>query len=151
MRVVLQKVKSAKVEVKGKLVSTISEGILLLVGIEDEDNREDIEWLCKKIINLRIFEDKSGKMNLSIKKVNAEILAVSQFTLHANIKKGNRPSFNRAAKAEKAEPSFELFRKELKKHLDNEVKTGIFGESMQVSLINDGPLTLIMDSKNKAL
>ena len=147
----MQKVKSAKVEVNGKLVSNISRGLLLLVGIEDDDHKEDIDWLCKKIINLRIFEDESEKMNLSIKKVKGAILAVSQFTLHANIKKGNRPSYNRAANAEMAEPIFELFRKELSQQLDKEVKSGIFGEAMQVSLINDGPVTLIMDSKNKDL
>jgi len=151
MRIVLQRVSSAKVEVNQKVVSSIEGGLLLLVGVEAADENEDLEWICKKIANLRIFEDSEEKMNCSIMDTGGEILAVSQFTLHANVKKGNRPSFNRAAPADFAEAVFENFQKKLSGILKKEVKKGVFGADMDVSLVNQGPVTLIIDSKNKTL
>jgi D-tyrosyl-tRNA(Tyr) deacylase len=149
MRVVLQRVDKASVEIKDKIYSSIGKGILVLVGIEETDNEEDIEWLAKKIINLRIFNDENGIMNLSVKDVNGEILIVSQFTLHALTKKGNRPSYIRAAKPEIAIPLYEKFIEQISKNLGKNVKTGIFGEHMIISLINNGPVTIIMDSKQR--
>jgi len=149
MRVILQRVNKASVKINNQLVSEIGKGILIFVGIEDTDNDEDIEWLAKKIINLRIFADENGLMNKSLMDVNGEILLVSQFTLHASTKKGNRPSFIRAAKPEKAIPIYEKFKNMLSFFSSKEVKCGIFGEYMNVELVNDGPVTIYIDSKNK--
>jgi len=124
-------------------------GLLVLVGIEDADTSDDIEFLCKKIVNLRIFPDENGVMNLSVKEINGEILCVSQFTLHASTKKGNRPSYIKASKPDFAIPMYDLFCKTLEEQLEKSVETGVFGADMKVSLINDGPVTIIMDSKNK--
>lgn len=149
MRVVLQRVKEARVIVKGNTVGEISKGYLLLVGVEDQDSEEDIDWLTKKITNMRLFSDENGKMNLSIQKVEGEILSISQFTLFASTKKGNRPSFIKSAKAEFAKKMYDLFNDRLKTNLNKDVQKGIFGADMQVELINDGPVTILLDSKNK--
>lgn len=149
MRTVLQRVKKASVTVEGKVISEIEHGFLVLLGIEDEDTQEDIDWLCRKITRLRVFSDENDAMNLSVKDVNGDILVVSQFTLHASTKKGNRPSFIKAAKPEVAVPLYEKFTEQLEKELDKEVKTGVFGAMMDVALINDGPVTINIDSKNK--
>ncbi len=149
MRIVIQRVTSAGVTIDGKLHSSIEKGLLVLLGIEEADNREDIEWLCKKVVDLRIFADAEGKMNLSVKEIDGRILVVSQFTLHAATKKGNRPSYIKAAKPEMAIPLYEQFCAELSLMLGNTVKTGVFGADMKVALINDGPVTIIIDSKNK--
>jgi D-tyrosyl-tRNA(Tyr) deacylase len=149
MRVVIQRVLNASVTINQTLFSEIDKGLLILVGIEEADNTEDIEWLCKKIIDLRIFADAEGKMNLSIKEVRGEILVVSQFTLYASIKKGNRPSYIKAARPDKAIPLYEYFITFLARQLQKPVKTGLFGADMQVALVNEGPVTLIIDSKNK--
>jgi D-tyrosyl-tRNA(Tyr) deacylase len=149
MRVVIQRVLSASVTIDEKLFSAIEKGLLILVGIEDVDNIDDIEWLCKKIAELRIFADEEGKMNLSLGDVAGDALVVSQFTLHASTKKGNRPSYLKAAKPDKAIPLYEQFVAHLSLTLGNPVKTGVFGADMQVSLVNDGPVTIIIDTKNK--
>lgn len=149
MRVVIQRVSEASVRVEGKKVSSIETGLLLLLGIEEADTDEDTEWLCGKISSLRIFNDASGVMNLSVMDVNAGVLLVSQFTLHASTKKGNRPSYIRAARSETAIPMYEKFVTCLQQKLGKEIGTGIFGADMQVSLVNDGPVTIIMDSKNR--
>ena len=149
MRTVLQRVKKASVTVEGKVISEIDHGFLVLLGIEDEDTQEDIDWLCRKITRLRVFSDENDAMNLSVKDVNGDILVVSQFTLHASTKKGNRPSFIKAAKPEVAVPLYEKFTEQLEKELDKEVITGVFGAMMDVALINDGPVTINIDSKNK--
>ena len=149
MRVVIQRVKHAKVHIDGKVYSSIKEGLLILLGIETEDNLEDIDWLCGKIARLRIFGDEKGQMNLSICDVQGSCLIVSQFTLHASTKKGNRPSYIRAAQPEIAIPLYEKFVSSLKNETQLDVQTGIFGANMQVELINDGPVTIWMDSKNK--
>jgi len=149
MRVVLQRVTQAAVTVEEKIVGEIKAGLLILVGIEDEDHAEDINWLCQKIINLRIFLDQEGIMNRSIKEIDGEILVISQFTLHAKTKKGNRPSYIKAARPEIAIPLYEKFKTALAMNLGKPIETGIFGAAMQVSLVNDGPVTLIIDSKVK--
>lgn len=149
MRTVIQRVKKASVEIHSELKSEISSGLLVLVGIEDADDQTDADWLCSKLINLRIFDDENGVMNKSVMDVGSEIMVVSQFTLHASTKKGNRPSYIRAARPEHAIPLYEYFCNQLEMHTGREVKTGIFGADMQVSLINDGPVTILIDSKNK--
>jgi len=149
MRVVIQRVSKATVSVGKKIIGSCTNGLLILAGIEESDSEEDALWLIAKIVNLRIFNDAEGKMNLSIKEVNGEILAVSQFTLHASTKKGNRPSYIRAARPEFALPLFNKFVELLEKDLGKKVATGEFGAMMEVSLVNDGPVTIIIDSKNK--
>jgi D-aminoacyl-tRNA deacylase len=149
MRVVIQRVSEASVSVDKKITGKINRGLVILAGFEENDTNEDIEWLCKKIIQLRIFNDSNGVMNLSVKEVNGDILTVSQFTLHALTKKGNRPSYIHAAKPETAIPLYEKFNLKLSEELGSPVKTGIFGAMMEVQLINDGPVTIIMDTKNK--
>ena len=149
MRVVLQRVASASVTVEDKIVAEIQKGILVLVGIEDADSQEDIDWLVTKITQLRIFGDENGVMNLSVEEVNGDVLVVSQFTLHAATKKGNRPSYIKAARPEIAIPIYEKFVNTLENKLGKKVPTGIFGADMKVALLNDGPVTIIMDSKNK--
>lgn len=148
MRVLLQRVSEASVKIEGKINGKIGQGLLLLVGICAEDNQEDIDWLIQKMVNMRIFSDENGKMNLSVHDIHGEILVISQFTLHASTKKGNRPSFIDAARPEIAIPLYENFITQLK--LSNlKVETGIFGADMKVSLVNDGPVTIWLDSKNK--
>jgi len=149
MRVVIQRVSKASVSISGKLKAEIGEGLLVLLGIEDADKQEDIDFLIKKTVNLRIFNDANGVMNCSILDIKGEILCVSQFTLHASTKKGNRPSYIRAAKPDFAIPMYEMFCSELSKALNKTIQTGEFGTNMQVELINDGPVTIIIDSKNK--
>ncbi len=149
MKVVLQRVASASVTVEYKIVGEIQKGILVLVGIEDADSQEDIDWLVTKITQLRIFGDENGVMNFSVEEVNGEVLVVSQFTLHAATKKGNRPSYIKAARPEIAIPIYEKFVNTLENKLGKKVPTGIFGADMKVALLNDGPVTIIMDSKNK--
>jgi D-tyrosyl-tRNA(Tyr) deacylase len=151
MRVVLQRVSEASVKIDGKIKSAIDKGLLLLVGIEHDDNSEDVEWLCKKIVQLRIFNDADDKMNLSVQDIDGDILIISQFTLHAQCKKGNRPSFIKAARPEQSIPLYESFIVEMEKQLGKSVGTGTFGADMKVSLINDGPVTILFDSKNKDL
>lgn len=149
MRVLIQRTKHASVTIDGRCKSAIKQGLLVLVGIEDSDGKDDIEWLCKKIVNLRIFDDENGVMNRSVLDIEGEILVVSQFTLHASTKKGNRPSYIRASKPEIAIPLYETFCKELSLSLGKEVGTGEFGADMKVELLNDGPVTIWMDTKNK--
>ena len=149
MRVVLQRVASASVTVEDKIVGEIQKGIVVLVGIEDADSQEDIDWLVTKITQLRIFGDDNGVMNLSVEEVNGDVLVVSQFTLHAATKKGNRPSYIKAARPEVAIPIYEKFVNTLENKLGKKVPTGIFGADMKVVLLNDGPVTIIIDSKNK--
>ncbi len=149
MRVVIQRVSSASVSVDKKVIGSCANGLLILAGIEDLDAEEDAAWLSAKIVNLRIFNDSEDKMNLSLKDVNGEMLVVSQFTLHASTKKGNRPSYILAARPEKALPLFNTFVEMLKKESERPVTTGEFGAHMEVSLVNDGPVTIIIDSKNK--
>jgi D-tyrosyl-tRNA(Tyr) deacylase len=149
MRVVIQRVQNAYVTIDKKLFSSIDKGLLILVGIEEADNVEDIDWLCRKIIDLRIFADNEGKMNLSVKDIDGDILVISQFTLYASTKKGNRPSYIKSAKPEIAIPLYENFLSTLSNLSQKPIKTGVFGTDMQVSLINDGPVTICIDSKNK--
>ena len=149
MRVVIQRAKQASVEISGKEAASIGRGLLLLVGIEDADGAEDIEWLSSKIVNLRIFDDADGVMNLSVKDVSGEILLVSQFTLHASTKKGNRPSYIQAARPEIAIPLYESFIRALESNLGKAVQTGVFGANMQVGLVNDGPVTILVDTKDR--
>jgi D-tyrosyl-tRNA(Tyr) deacylase len=149
MRVVIQRVNHASVTVENKVISAIKTGLLILVGIENADTEEDIEWLSNKITQLRIFDDKDGVMNLSVKDVDGEILAISQFTLHAKTKKGNRPSYQQAAKPEVSVPLYKQFIEQLGKDLGKDIKTGEFGAYMKVALENDGPVTIMIDSKNK--
>jgi D-tyrosyl-tRNA(Tyr) deacylase len=149
MKVVLQRVTSASVTVEDKIVGEIQKGIVVLVGIEDADLQEDIDWLVTKITQLRIFGDDNGVMNLSVEEVNGDVLVVSQFTLHAATKKGNRPSYIKAARPEIAIPLYEKFVSALENKLGKQVPTGIFGADMKVSLLNDGPVTIIIDSKNR--
>ena len=150
MKVVLQRVASASVTVEYKIVGEIQKGILVLVGIEDADTHEDIDWLVTKITQLRIFGDDNGVMNLSVEEVNGDVLVVSQFTLHAATKKGNRPSYIKAARPEIAIPIYEKFVNTLENKLGKKVPTGIFGADMKIALLNDGPVTIIIDSKNKS-
>lgn len=149
MRVVIQRVTDASVKVDGQITGVIKEGLLILVGIEDTDTQEDIEWLTKKISGLRIFNDENGVMNRSVMDVGGGLLAVSQFTLMASTKKGNRPSYIRASKGDFAQPMYENFCLSLEKESGIKVEKGIFGADMKVSLLNDGPVTIIMDTKNK--
>ena len=149
MRVVIQRVQNASVNIDSELFSSIGKGLLILVGIEEADTTEDIDWLCRKIIDLRIFADTEGKMNLSVKDVNGDILVISQFTLFASTKKGNRPSYIKSAKPEMAIPLYENFISVLTTQFQKPIKTGVFGADMQVALINDGPVTICIDSKNK--
>ena len=149
MRVVIQKVTEASVSIENQTVASIDKGLLVLVGIEDGDTNEDIAWLSSKIVNLRVFDDDNGVMNLSVKEVEGEVLIVSQFTLHASTKKGNRPSYIKAARPEVAIPIYEAFIKQVETLLGKRVSTGQFGAMMQVSLCNDGPVTILIDTKNK--
>ena len=149
MRVVIQKVTQASVSIENQIVGSIDKGLLVLVGIEDGDTNEDITWLSSKIVNLRVFDDDNGVMNLSVKEVGGEVLIVSQFTLHASTKKGNRPSYIKAARPEVAIPIYEVFIKQVESLLGKRVPTGQFGAMMQVSLCNDGPVTILIDTKNK--
>lgn len=148
MKIVIQRVSEASVSIEGTIHGQIEKGFMILTGICEEDNTEDLTWLVKKIIGLRVFSDSQGKMNLSIKEIKGSLLVISQFTLHASTKKGNRPSFIHAAKPIHAIPLYEAFIKKLRDH-GIDVQTGKFGADMQVSLINDGPVTIIIDSKNK--
>lgn len=150
MRVVLQRVSSASVTVDHKVNAVIKEGILVLLGIENEDTDEDISWLCRKIANLRIFSDEDGLMNYSLLDTGGDAIIVSQFTLHANTKKGNRPSYTKAAKPAKAIPLYKDFIKRMEEELGKPVGSGEFGADMKVELLNDGPVTIIIDSKNKS-
>jgi D-tyrosyl-tRNA(Tyr) deacylase len=149
MRVVIQRVLKASVTIDGKIKGAIGQGLLVLVGIEDADNEEDIQWLSKKIVNLRIFNDNDGIMNHSILDNKGEILLVSQFTLHANTKKGNRPSYIKASKPVIAVPLYEKLIARLASDIGRKIETGIFGADMKVTLVNDGPVTIIIDSKNR--
>lgn len=149
MRVVLQRVSKASVTINREIVSEIGRGLLILVGIEDDDTQEDIDWLATKITQLRIFDDENGVMNLSVKDIDGEILIVSQFTLHASTKKGNRPSYIRASKPDFAIPVYEKFIQKTEEMMGKTVGTGRFGAMMDVALINDGPVTIIIDSKQK--
>ena len=149
MKAVIQRVSSASVSIDGKERSSIGSGLLILLGIEESDNFEDVEWLSGKIAGLRIFNDENGVMNLSVKDSGGDIIIVSQFTLHASTKKGNRPSYIKAAKPEVAIPLYESFIKHMEKDLGKKVQTGEFGADMKVSLVNDGPVTIIIDTKNK--
>lgn len=149
MRIIIQRVKNASVEIDTEIAGSINQGLLVYLGIQEEDSQEDIDWLVKKAIQLRIFSDEEGKMNLNIQEVNGEFLIVSQFTLYASTKKGNRPSFTAAAKPEFAKKMYEDFIGTLDKRLNTKVQTGRFGADMKVDSINDGPLTFILDSKEK--
>ena len=149
MRILVQRVRRAAVEIDGAEYSRIGQGLLVLVGFEAADGAEDIEWLTKKLLGLRIFDDEQGVMNLDIRQVGGQILAVSQFTLHASTKKGNRPSYIRSAPEAISRPLYEQFVARLAQESGQEIATGVFGADMQVSLINDGPVTIWIDSKNK--
>ena len=149
MRVVVQRVSQSNVKVSGEVIGKIKEGLMVLVSFVDEDNDTDLGWMSKKIINLRIFNDDEGKMNRSVQDVGGDILLISQFTLHGSTKKGNRPSFIKAAKPDFANVMYERFIKVLEQSLGKEIQTGEFGGDMKVSLVNDGPTTIIIDSKDK--
>lgn len=149
MRIVLQRVSHAEVMVEGESVGRIGKGIMLLLGIESDDNESDINWLSQKIVNMRIFDDENGVMNLSLKDINGEVLVVSQFTLHASTKKGNRPSYIRAARPEFAEPMYQKFKSEISTLIGREVASGVFGADMKCELVNEGPVTIIIDTKVK--
>ena len=149
MKAVIQRVSSCSVTIDNKVVANIQKGLLVLVGFEDADNNEDLNWLTSKIANLRIFGDENEVMNLSLKEVGGDMIIVSQFTLHANTKKGNRPSYIKAAKAEVAIPLYEAFITQMETELGKKVQTGQFGADMKVALLNDGPVTIIIDTKNK--
>ena len=149
MKVVVQRVSQSNVKVSGEVIGEIKEGLMVLVSFVDEDNDIDLEWMTKKIVNLRIFNDDEGKMNRSVQDVGGDILLISQFTLHGSTKKGNRPSFIKAAKPDFANVMYEKFIKILEESLGKRIQTGEFGGDMKVSLINDGPTTIIIDSKNK--
>ena len=149
MRVVIQRVIEASVRINNEIYSSIKNGLLVLIGIEETDNTEDVEWLSKKIIALRIFNDAENKMNFSVQDIHGEILVVSQFTLYASTKKGNRPSYIKSAKPEIAIPLYEKFIQQINVDFGKPVKTGKFGADMKISLINDGPVTIIIDSKSK--
>ena len=149
MRTVIQRVQHCSVTIDGQLKSNIGNGMLVLVGIEDRDTQEDIEWLCKKIANLRIFDDENGVMNRSVVETEGEVMVVSQFTLHASTKKGNRPSYIHASKPDIAIPMYEAFCAEMGLQNGKEVQTGTFGADMKVELVNDGPVTIWIDSQNK--
>ena len=149
MRIIIQRVLNASVTIDNKLYSAINQGMMILVGIEEADGDEDIAFLTKKVANMRIFDDADGVMNLSVMDIGGEVLVVSQFTLHASTKKGNRPSYIKAAKPDISVPLYEKFCAELSSILGKPVKTGVFGAAMQCALINDGPVTIFMDSKNR--
>jgi D-tyrosyl-tRNA(Tyr) deacylase len=149
MRAVIQRVSKASVTIDNKIYSQIENGLLVLAGFEDADTAEDIEWLSGKIINLRVFNDDNGAMNVSVKESNGDILVVSQFTLHASTKKGNRPSYIKASKPEIAIPMYEKFVQQLGNDLGKTVSTGVFGADMKVELLNDGPVTIVIDTKNR--
>jgi len=149
MRTVIQRVSRASVTINGICKSAIEKGMLVLIGIEDTDDKDDIDWLCKKIVNLRIFDDENGVMNRSVIDQNGDILVISQFTLHASTKKGNRPSYIKAAKPEISIPLYQLFCEELSQSLGKKIGTGEFGADMKVELLNDGPVTICIDTKNK--
>jgi D-tyrosyl-tRNA(Tyr) deacylase len=149
MRCILQRVSEALVKVENEITGSIQTGLMILVGFEEADNIEDLEWTCGKIVNMRIFSDENGVMNLSVKEVDGSILLVSQFTLHAQTKKGNRPSYIKAAKREIAIPLYEKMKLILEEQLGKKTECGIFGADMKVSLVNDGPVTIILDSKNR--
>ncbi|WP_297791895.1 D-aminoacyl-tRNA deacylase [uncultured Eudoraea sp.] len=151
MKAVLQRVSSASVRVDGEIISQIESGIMILLGIEDADTSDDILWLSKKIVNLRIFNDANGIMNLSLMDTDGDAIVVSQFTLHASTKKGNRPSYVRAAKPDIAIPLYKAFIKQMQTDLGKKIGTGVFGADMKVSLVNDGPVTILFDTKNKDL
>lgn len=148
MRIVIQRVSRASVTIGGELKSEIGKGFMVLLGIEDADNQDDVEYLCQKLTKLRVFADENGAMNLDINQIEGDFLVVSQFTLHAMTKKGNRPSFIKAARPEHAIPLYELFLKRLAEVSGRKVESGEFGADMQVELINDGPVTIIMDTKD---
>lgn len=149
MKVVIQRVSSASVTINAKIVAEIQKGLMVLVGVEDSDTPEDITWLTSKIVNLRIFGDENEVMNLSVKDIDGDIIVVSQFTLHAATKKGNRPSYIKGSKPEIAIPIYEEFIAQMQKDLGKKVQTGVFGADMKVQLLNDGPVTIIIDSKNR--
>ncbi|MGC4128841.1 MAG: D-aminoacyl-tRNA deacylase [Bergeyella sp.] len=148
MKAVIQRVSEASVKVNGKIVGKVGNGFMLLIGIDEEDEKQDADWLVQKILNLRVFGDEDGKLNLSVLDIKGEILCISQFTLIADYKKGNRPSFIKAAKPDKAIPLFDYFKSEISKS-GLKTESGIFGADMKVSLMNDGPVTIVMDSKTK--
>jgi D-tyrosyl-tRNA(Tyr) deacylase len=149
MKTVIQRVSQSSVTINNEIVAQIQKGLLVLVGIEDADQQEDIVWLASKIANLRIFADENDIMNLSVKEINGDVIVVSQFTLHASTKKGNRPSYIKASKPDIAVPLYESFVQQMELELGKKVQTGRFGADMKVSLVNDGPVTIIMDTKNK--
>lgn len=149
MRVIIQRVSEASVEVENEITGSIKLGLMILVGFEEADTFDDLEWTCGKIVNMRIFNDENGVMNLSLKEMEGRILLVSQFTLHAQTKKGNRPSYMKAAKKETAIPLYEQMKSILEKETGKKTESGIFGADMKVSLVNDGPVTIILDSRNK--
>ena len=149
MKVVIQRVSKANVKVDGEISGEIGKGLLVLLGIEDADNNEDIQWLSNKIVNLRIFNDENGVMNRSVIEVGGNILLVSQFTLHASTKKGNRPSYIKASKPDFAIPMYEKMIKQLEADLSKKIQTGVFGADMKIELLNDGPVTIVIDTKNK--
>lgn len=149
MKAVIQRVSFASVTIDSKIVADIQKGLLVLVGIEDADTQEDIDWLCQKTANLRIFGDENDVMNLSVKEINGEIIVVSQFTLQASTKKGNRPSYIKASKPEIAIPMYEKFVQKLENEFGKKVQAGIFGADMKILLLNDGPVTIVIDSKAK--
>ena len=149
MRAVIQRVKHSSVSIDREIKSQIGQGLLILIGVEDSDSQDDVEWLAKKIANLRIFDDENGVMNCSVADIQGEILVVSQFTLHAMVKKGNRPSYIRASKPDIAIPLYESFCSEMGLQVGCEVQTGVFGADMKVELLNDGPVTIWIDTKNK--
>ena len=149
MKVVIQRVSAAQVEVNQQVVGEITQGLLVLIGIETEDTPEDVDWLVNKIIQMRIFNDENGVMNVSVKDINGNILLISQFTLHASAKKGNRPSYIKAARPEIAVPLYKYMIQKLSSELGQPIQTGQFGADMKVSLVNDGPVTIVMDSKHR--
>ena len=149
MRVVIQRVTKASVTINGIINGSIKKGLLVFVGIEESDKDEDINWLSNKIINLRIFDDDAGVMNRSLKEIDGELLLISQFTLHATTKKGNRPGYSKAARPEIAIPIYQVFIKQLENDLEKQIATGEFGADMKVELLNDGPVTIVIDTKNK--
>lgn len=149
MKIVIQRVLEASVQIEHNTVAAIKTGLLVLLGVVEEDTQNDIDWLCKKVVNLRIFPDENGVMNTSLKTANGDVILVSQFTLYASTKKGNRPSYIKAAKPDIAIPLYEAFVKQIQSVLSKTVQTGQFGADMKVELLNDGPVTIIMDSKNK--
>lgn len=149
MRILIQRVKKASVTIEGKLISLINNGLLLFIGITEDDTQEDIQWLTKKVANIRLFDDENGVMNLSVMDIDGEILAVSQFTLMASTKKGNRPSYIKAAKPEISVPLYEQFCTEMELAVNKPIKLGVFGADMKVELLNDGPVTIFIDSKNR--